>query len=229
MSVGVKKERAARVRPWEPQWAPRDNARLLAIKVEIRHSVMTWLTPERTHVFDAFAGSGEMYRQVWREAASYVGCDEKWHNDDRLCFVGDNHRVLRAIDLTPFTCFDLDAYGSPWDQFGIIAARRPLQPGERFGLVLTEGTWLKTRAKDPVRGLRGALPRKLVTPIPYSVHDALIARTLRSLVASMGGRIANTWIAIGETGAKVRYVGLVLESLVAPPKSGAKNAPNPTA
>jgi hypothetical protein len=119
---------------------------------------------------------------------------------------------MRAIDLTPFTCFDFDAWGSPWDQLTILAARRKLQPGETIGLVITDGTWLKTRAKDPVRGLRQALPRTLVTPIPYSVHDELIARALRRLVGQMHGRIVRSWRAIGLTGAKVRYLGLIVSA-----------------
>jgi hypothetical protein len=215
MSVKPHRERAARDRPWgDESWSPRDNARHgLDTKAQIRRYVIDALTPARTVVFDAFAGEGRMFAAVWKDAAGYVGCDEEWHNDDRCCFVGDNRRVLRAIDLAPFTCFDLDAYGSPWDQLTIIAARRRLKPGERLGLLLTDGTWLKTRAKDPVRGLRDALPVKLVTPIPYSVHDELIARAVRRLVGRMGGRVTRVWSAIGTTGAKVRYIGVVVDAV----------------
>lgn len=211
MSVTLHVERGPR--QWSEQWSPRDNTKFASVKADIRRKVMLALTPERTVVFDAFAGKGEMYKAVWKEAAGYVGCDEEWHDDERCCFVGDNHRVMRAIDLAPFTCFDFDAYGSPWDQVTILSARRKLAPGERLGLVLTEGTWLKTRAKDPVRGLREALPTKLVTPIPYSVHDELIARGLRRLVGRMGGRVTQVWQAIGTTGAKVRYIGVVVDAV----------------
>lgn len=213
MSTRIAVERPGRARPWEPQWAPRDNAGLLAQKIEIRRHVLAAITPAAAFVFDAFAGTGSMFKHVWHEAAGYVGCDERWHNDERCAFVADNRRVLRVIDVSRFSIFDLDAYGSPWDQLTIIAARRRLVPGEQLGLVLTEGTWLKTRAKDPVRGLRDALPRKLVTPIPYSVHDALIARTLRRLVAEMQGHIVKTWLSIGTTGAKVRYLGTLVEGV----------------
>jgi hypothetical protein len=222
MSVAAKHERAAAGRPWAPQWSPRDNAHFMQAKVDIRRHVLKGVGP-RAVVLDAFAGAGSMWQHVWKDAADYVAIDEHWHNDARCAFVADNLRVLRAIDLKPFTIFDLDAYGSPWDQLGIIAARRPLQPGERIGLVLTEGTWLKTRAKDPVRGLRAALPRKLVTPIPYSVHDALITRTLRTLVGDMGGTIGQSWMAIGSTGAKVRYIGVVVDGKA----EGSLGAPSP--
>jgi hypothetical protein len=213
--MSVRTERPAAQRMHNDAWSPRDNAKFTEVKVTIRRNVLTALTPGRAAVFDAFAGTGEMWRLVWREAQSYVGCDEAWHNDERRCFVGDNRRVMRAIDLAPFTCFDFDAYGSPWDQLTILAARRSLLPGERIGLTITEGTWLKTRAKDPVRGLREALPARMVTPIPYGVHDELIARALRRLVGRMGGEVVKVWSAIGSTGAKVRYIGVVVESVVA--------------
>ena len=210
-TINVKSERGPR--PWSPQWMPRDNARLSEVKVKIRQSVLAAITPEKARVFDAFAGAGEMWKHVWKDAADYVGCDEKWHDDDRCCYVGDNHRVMRAIDLAPFSVFDFDAWGSPWDQLTILAARRKLEKGETMGLVLTDGTWLKTRAKDPVRGLRQALPRKLVVPIPYSVHDEMIARALRRYIGQMGGTIERVWRAIGTTGAKVRYIGIVVRRL----------------
>jgi hypothetical protein len=220
--VGVRTERPAAKRMYNDAWEPRANARFSQTKLAIRQHVLAAVGPARAVVFDGFAGAGEMWRGVWHEAAGYVGCDEHWHNDERTCFVADNHRVMRAIDLAPFTCFDFDAFGSPWDQLTILAARRPLRPGERIGIVLTEGTWLKTRAKDPVRGLRDALPAKLVTPIPYSVHDELIARALRRLVRRMGGRVTTLWMAIGVTGAKVRYIGVVVDALVADGKRGKK-------
>ena len=88
-------------------------------------------------MFDAFAGEGVLFRQVWHRAVSYVGCDLKWYRDERLMFVADNHRVMRAIDLSAFNVFDIDSWGSPWDQVLILAARRPLAAGERLGLVLT--------------------------------------------------------------------------------------------
>ncbi|HVH77139.1 MAG TPA: hypothetical protein VM755_19655 [Stellaceae bacterium] len=47
---------------------------------------------------------------------------------------------MRAIDLAPFNLFDFDAWGSPWEHVAILCARRPVQPGERIGLVLTDGS-----------------------------------------------------------------------------------------
>jgi hypothetical protein len=83
-------------------------------------------------VFDAFAGSGEMFRRVWYKAPAYVGCDLRWFPDDpRPAFVADNRRVLRCLDLARLGVFDLDAYGSPCEQ-AIIAARRSVKPDDAW-------------------------------------------------------------------------------------------------
>lgn len=165
----------------------------------------------QTRVFDAFAGPGVMHAAVWKDAAGYVGCDSKWFNDDRLCFVADNRRVLRCIDLSPFTCFDLDAFGSPWEQALIIAARRPTKSGERIGLILTEGTSLKTRMK----GMPGALGQAagVNKAATYgATHDELVDRALYGVARRMRCEVVRHWRAVGVTGAQMRYVGAVLEA-----------------
>jgi len=182
-------------------------------KVAIRTHVLEALTPERANVFDAFAGTGLMWREVWHRAAAYTGCDERWHSDTRCCFVADNRRVLRAIDLAPFTCFDLDAYGSPWEQAIIIAARRPpLVPGDRLGLVLTEGTSIKSTLGAATGAMMQAagLARNHVRGATR-LHDEIIQRAVQGIAARMGGKIVKHWQATGLTGARMRYVGLVIE------------------
>jgi hypothetical protein len=183
-------------------------------KVEIRQLVLAALEPDRTSVFDAFAGAGLMFSEVWRHAARYVGCDEQWHRDDRCCFVADNRRVMRCIDLAPFNCFDLDAYGSPWEQAVILATRRPrLKPGERIGLVITEGSHLRTMFSFVPMAMRQAAG---IAPSGQlgagRRHDELIARALQGVVTKMGGRIARQWKAVGVTGAKMRYLGVIVEA-----------------
>ena len=67
-----------------------------AAKVAIREHVLSVVQP--AGVFDAFAGSGVMHRNVWHKASHYCGCDQRHFRDGRLAFVADNRRVLRAID-----------------------------------------------------------------------------------------------------------------------------------
>ncbi len=188
-----------------------NHAAAAAAKADIRRRVMTAIGPESAVVFDAFAGDGAMWRAVWREAAGYVGCDLVWYRDERVAFAADNRRVLRAVDLARFTIFDLDAWGSPWEQAMIVAARRVLAPGERLGLVLTEGSGLKLKmggyptALRILAGLRGA-------PAGGArARDELIQRALAELCRRMKARPVQRWEARGRTGAVVRYVGMVIE------------------
>lgn len=122
-------------------------------KIKVRQLALDWIGAENAHVLDCFAGDGTMYRGVWHAAAAYCGIDMKYFPDERLAYVGDNIRILRAIDLNPWNVFDLDAYGSPWDQGAIIAARRTWTTGEKIVMTLTEGTSMKVRM--------GSLPNAL--------------------------------------------------------------------
>lgn len=182
-----------------------------AAKIKIRKNVLAAVTPDKARVFDAFAGTGNMYRDVWKDAAGYVGCDKRYFPDERTAFVSDNIRVLRAIDLTPFTVFDLDAYGSPWEQALIVANRRKLKKGERIGLVLTEGSGLAIKANSlpKVLSLLSGVRTGMTGYI--RIHGTLIDRALAGIATRMGGKIVSRWEAKGRTGAVVRYIGLVIE------------------
>lgn len=186
-----------------------DNAeRGFKAKIEIRRNVLAAIG--EAHVFDAFAGEGRMFAHVWKDAASYVGCDLAWHPDRRLAYVADNRRVLRCLDLRRFNLFDLDAYGSPWEQAYIIARRRPVRQGETVGLVLTEGTGLKLKL--------GGWPKALLAVTGLSGRpaggaknqDETIMLAVRNLAGMMGCEVQRLWRARGATGSAMRYLGLVL-------------------
>lgn len=186
-----------------------NHAAAMPAKVEIRRKVLD-AVGAKSRVFDAFAGKGEMFKAVWQFAGGYVGCDKDWHPDERTCFVSDNRRVLRAIDLTGFQVFDLDAFGSPWEQAIIIAARRQVKPDEKLGLILTDGSGLTLK--------QGTLPNAIVELTGFKPRmaglarhqDELIGRALKTLCQRMRCRIEKRWEAVGKTGAGVRYIGLVL-------------------
>lgn len=186
-----------------------------AAKVEIRRRVLEAIGPERAGVFDAFAGRGEMHREVWHGAARYVGCDLEWHRDKRRVFVADNRAVLRSLDLSAFNIFDLDSFGSPWEQALIVAARRKVAPGETLGLVLTEGSGLKLKM--------GGVPRALalLCGVPTRVaranrlEDDMIRGAVRGLAGRMGCRVLKEWRAGTDQRSAMRYLGLVLEGQTA--------------
>lgn len=185
-------------------------------KIEIRRRVLDAIGADAL-VFDAFAGAGMMYRAVWFSAAGYAGCDQRWYRDERLCWAADNRRVLRSIDLAPYTIFDLDAWGSPWEQALIVAARRTVAPGERIGVVLTEGSGLKMR--------QGHLPKALAQIAGLGMHVAgtarlreeIVSRAVVGLAKKMACRAVQRWQAKSATGSAMTYIGLVLEGQAANP------------
>lgn len=188
-----------------------NHARSMPDKTELRRLV---LGEVNATVFDAFAGSGEMFRRVWKDAPGYTGCDLRWFpQDPRPAFVADNRRVLRCLDLEAFGIFDLDAYGSPWEQAAIIAARRKVAPAERIALCLTDGSNLKLKMGDAPKAmawLAGLLPR--AAGLAQS-HEELVDRAITGLCRRMNCRPARMWRARGKSAARVLYVGIVLEGV----------------
>lgn len=182
-------------------------------KAVIRRNVMEEIGASNARVFDAFAGEGVMYRQVWHEAAHYVGCDIVWYRDERPAFVGDNRRVLRAIDLSAFNVFDLDAYGAPWEQVMIIAARRQVAAGEKVGLILTEGSGLNLKLGGISIALRSLAGVKKTFAGGARHQDALIDMALAGMCKRMGVILARRWNAKRKGGSSMHYIGLVLEGV----------------
>lgn len=180
-------------------------------KAQIRKNVIQEIGTS-TVVLDLFAGEGEMYRAAYKgEVSDYVGCDLEWPRDDRLIYVCDNRRLLRAIDLGRFNVFDLDHYGSPWEHVMILAKRRPVASGERIGVVITEGSNFKVR----MGGLPAALQRlaglKSGMAGAGCKHDEIIEMALAGMCEYWGVRILRRWHARSKTGSHMRYIGMVVE------------------
>jgi hypothetical protein len=180
-------------------------------KLDLRRRVLQEIHQAR--VFDAFCGRGEMYRGVWKDAALYVGCDERpWHREDPPRFVADNLRLMRAIDLGRFNVFDLDAYGSPWEQAVILAARRRWAPGERGALVLTDGSAFAlgyTHIPPGMRELAGLKGRD--GPSTKSHVGDLMDMARRGWARRASVTIVKIWQAQGQSKAEVVYSALVFE------------------
>ena len=193
-----------------------DNAHeAFAAKVAIREKVLEGMGDRASHVLDCFAGSGKMHKAVWQRAMSYAACDERFFFDKRHAFVCDNRLLLRAIDLEPYNVFDLDAYGSPWEQALIIARRRVVDLGERVGVVLTEGSSIKIKF--------GSLPFAMaeLAGVPHDAagvsknQNMIRGQAVTGMAMAMGCRIVKHFEAAGKTGSRVIYIGLVLEGLPA--------------
>jgi hypothetical protein len=189
-----------------------NNPRAFTAKVDIRRRVMQAIGDE-THIFDCFAGAGEMHAAIWSKATSYTGCDIQFkplRGDTRLMFAADNRRVLRAVDLSRFNIFDLDAYGSPYEQMLIIADRRSVRSGETIGVVITDGTGLAQKANVVPIAVRTLARVKSNLVGVFKNRDLVLDRVLLGFAARMRCVIAHRWQADGKTGMSVRYVGLVL-------------------
>jgi hypothetical protein len=193
------------------RYGKRDNSHAAeGAKTRIREMVLAAIGAENARVFDAFAGAGLMHSAVWHQAAEYVGCDKQWFHDDRKAYVGDNRRVMRAIDLSKFTIFDCDAHGCPWEQLYILAARRPLAPGEVLGLVVTEGLGLKQNMGGTSKALAKLARIRTHMPGMGAARNDLIERALRRICEMMHAKVERRWQADGNKGSRVAYIGLVL-------------------
>jgi hypothetical protein len=165
-------------------------------------------------VLDCFCGTGQMHDAVWSRAAAYAGCDQRvWDFTGPPRFVCDNQLLLRTLDLQQYNIFDLDAYGSPWKQAGIIAARRRWSQGERGAVVLTDGSSAHTRWGNSLSATK---------PIPGTgirVSDEVERTALRSWVASSGVRVLSVHRAYsngsGRGGMRMTYTAVLFEGQTA--------------
>jgi hypothetical protein len=105
-----------------------------------------------------------------------------------------------------------DAWGAPWEQVLILIARRPLLPGERLGLVLTEGSAFNLKLNGISGGLRQLTGAKPGFGGGKCCRHDLIERALAESVRRLNAKILRRWEAEGRTGANMRYIGLVLDA-----------------
>jgi len=180
----------------------------LADKIDLRNRV---LDAVGGRVLDCFAGDGVMHAAVWHRApGGYDGCDIKYYPSDRLAFVIDARRMLRNIDLAPFSIFDVDCYGSPWEPVIIIAARRRVAPGERIGFVLTEGSGMKLKFGALPGALSTLSGAKALLPGANRAGKELATRAIAALAKRMRCTIEHIWMAERAKGTAMLYFGVVM-------------------
>lgn len=198
----------------------------LAAKVELREHALADLRGRGApvHVLDVFCGpTGEMWSHVWKDGAdSYTGIDEAYvWPDPRRRFVGDNRRVLRAIDLARYNVFDVDAFGSPWEQLVIIMARRAWKLGELGAVVITDGSARTLQFGNPTHALAhllGLSSGGRGLPPVDSTSDTLQTIALQTWLSRSGLKPLEIWKAEGRgsrqksnQGLKLRYTAVVFE------------------
>ena len=181
-------------------------------KVALRRHLLA--TVPQPRVFDAFAGSGKMYRQVWQEAQAYCGCDLKWYRDSRSVFVAKSERVMRTIDLSAFNIFDFDAYGSPWLHVQILAARRRIAKGETIGLCLTDGCGLKLKMGQAPAALAELCSLSSANvPGINRVHSLLIDLAMTEFCRRTHTRLVAEWVHRRPGKSEMLYLAFVLQGV----------------
>ena len=117
---------------------------------------------------------------------------------------------MRMLDLAAFNVFDFDSYGCPGTDHD-PGGSSPMAKGERIGLVPTGGAvstccTVASRTAAPsdqrARFIAGAGFRRDV-----------IEQAIGEIARRLGGRITQRWETVGKTGAKIRYIGLILEAV----------------
>jgi hypothetical protein len=176
----------------------------------VRQNVLDAIGADQAQVLDVFSGEGAMYRAVWHRALRCIGCDTQFFADDRIAYVADNRRLLRAIGLAEFNIFDFDSFGSPWQQIYLLAARRHVEPGERIGVVMTEGLGLKENMGGTSKDFAKLARIKTHMPGMGAARDQLIERAISEVCRMMSVTIERRWEARGQKGSRVLYLGMVL-------------------
>lgn len=181
----------------------------LKAKIALRENLLGAVGADKARVLDCFCGHGAMFRAVWHQAGLYMGCDSReWEPTDPPRFIADNRRLLRCLDLQQFNVFDLDAYGSPWEQLLILAARRRWKKGEPGALAITDGSSLKLRwgqipaAMAAMAGTGGACAPAT------SGGDALMRIALSGFFRRAGIKPVRIWEARGQGSAQVVYTAI---------------------
>ena len=175
-----------------------NNPEALAAKIDLREKVLSEV-PDAS-VLDLYCGvERQMYEAVWKRANSYVACDARpWTPAEPTRFVADNRVLLRCLPLEPFNVFDVDAYGSPWEQMLILAHRRRWASGERGAVVLTDGSNMQMRFGGVPHAIAQLVGLKCLQGIPSirSAHD-LQGLALKAWVTKAGVTPVRMWIAEG--------------------------------
>jgi hypothetical protein len=186
----------------------------IATKVRMRQRLLEELGgPGHVDVFDGFAGAGIVWDRCYREVRSYVACDTRWFRDERLAYVCKSERLLRALDLQGFNLFDFDAYGSPWHQVAIVAARRNLSAGEKVAFALTDGSPMAMRFGHMIQYLHILAGVSGHMQIAARTIGVLHVHAIRNVARMMGGVADLVLRARNPKGAQCTYLGIVVRGV----------------
>jgi hypothetical protein len=180
-------------------------------KVALRQEALAAV--EGARVLDLFAGRGMMFGAVWNNAAAYVGADKEIGQvlaHPAPCYHAEAQVVLRAVDLAPFNVFDMDAYGSPWGEVTVLAARRRLLPGERVAVVLTDGAPRRAMLGHTAYALADLAGEDAGARGAHRRWPVLVRQAMAEAARRMGGRLEGLRQAEASLGARGMWYGLAV-------------------
>lgn len=183
-------------------------------KVALRKRLIE-LLDQPLRVLETHSGPETMRQLCYPNAELWVGIDKDPKSPNAIHY--DSAKVVRAMPLDPFNFYDVDPYGSPWEQIWHIAQRRKVEG--RIALAITAGSlgnmiavkpsiksagWSQQMA-DAIRGSEDKLPRHYV-----GKRAGLTGRTF--VTRFFEAWHLETWIEAMFPGTAAWYFGAILNA-----------------
>jgi len=180
----------------------------LASKIKIRKALLKELEVEK--VLDCYAGTGEMYRNCYLKY-DYLGLDRRIPvNFTQNLIEIDNTKYLRSENLNQFNVFDLDAFGNPWYQFGIVLHRRTSK--SKFVVFCTDSLILGASFGELPKKIKKYinLPLDFVTPC-LNRHMDFIRKLFINKMCVETNHTVLRCLASTNHCKRMKYIGIVLQ------------------
>ena len=177
----------------------------LKVKIKMRETLLDKIKDKK--ILDCYAGLGELYDACYSGYA-YTGLDCKIRKafTENLIEI-ENTKFLRSENLNEFTVFDLDAFGNPWHQFGIILHRRTSE--KPFVVFITDGIVRSTFYGYIPTNMRKYIniPKKMKIPCINRHIDFIRKLFIKKMCEKTNHKIISCIASTNES-EKVRYIGL---------------------
>jgi len=190
------------------QWESVDNTDR-GEKILIRKQLLQKISSP--YILECYAGYGVIYRECYKDHPC-VGLDLKPIDDGRVIISIDNRKFLKSTDLGKYNVFDLDAYGSPWQQWLIILKRRQFKAKESVAIFITDGLDFKMRMSSLPSGLRPyvGLPAGMNIPLLNLHHDFINSLVVSGSVKAAGLEVVHA-LSAKNPRCNMKYYGLILK------------------
>ena len=180
-------------------------------KIQIRENVLSLFKNER-NVLEVFCGDGKMYRDVWKKGDKYTGIDIVEFNDERETIQGDSKEVLNSLDIDRYNIFDIDAYGSPYEELSIILKKLDRNKYNEYAFIITDGLGIDLKMGNIAHSLRSILDIKSSKiKNAHKLHEVFIQKIVDKLIKNFNNiKETKFYHTKGITGANMRYYSIYI-------------------